>query len=149
MSSDPVSERTPYRVTFFFGPDHVADKPSDLVCVFNVKKRSWKGGIQVGIELSGEQLGDIRRMIGFDEWLTRTLAEMSDREREDYRLRAQDLFVQATCALKLDLVLQSGLTQENQTISSAVFISEVNHTSRAEPHRITDHVLIELDLAAP
>ena len=45
-----------YRVTLFFGPESVEGKPDVQACVFNVKKRSWKAGIQVSVEMSTDQL---------------------------------------------------------------------------------------------
>ena len=50
MSSVPIPELPQYRVTLFFGPEPVKARPSRVCCVFNVKKRSWKGGVQIAVE---------------------------------------------------------------------------------------------------
>ena len=49
-----------FRITFFFGPEAAPDRPGVVRCVFNVKKRSWKGGVQVTVELEAAQLERIR-----------------------------------------------------------------------------------------
>src|SRR6266705_5247993 len=49
-----------FRITFFFGPEAAPDRPGVVRCVFNVKKRSWKGGVQVTVELASAQFERIR-----------------------------------------------------------------------------------------
>ncbi len=63
MSSVPTPELPQYRVTLFFGPQPVKATPSRVCCVFNVKKRSWKGGVQIAVELEEDQLARARQMM--------------------------------------------------------------------------------------
>ena len=112
----PQSSRdiSSYRITFFFGPESVEGQPDVLTCVFNVKKRSWKAGIQVSVEVSTEQLTVLRQKIRLADRLARSLTALDLRERPHYQERIADFFAQAVCWCKLDLRLQGGLTQKNQ-----------------------------------
>ena len=47
---DRASDLSLFRVTLFVGPQPVEGKPFTQSTVYNVKKRSWKGGIQVAVE---------------------------------------------------------------------------------------------------
>lgn len=150
----PVSLAPPpntplYRVTLFYGPDQAEGQPPRLCCVFNVKKRSWKGGVQVAVEVEEAQLDRLGRAIGFDAWLEGILIGRPEAERVEYRFRARDLFVQAVCARKLDLAIEAGLSQENCALPPARFAAELEEAVRAKPDRITARVLAELDLPAP
>jgi hypothetical protein len=138
-----------YRVTLFYGPDQAEGPPARLCCVFHVKKRSWKGGIQVAVEVEEAQLDRLGRAIGFDAWLDGILIGRPEAERADYRFRARDLFVQAVCAQKLDLAIAAGLSQENCTLPPARWSAELEAAVLATPDRITAQVLAELDLPAP
>lgn len=141
-SSDPGR----YRVTFFFGPEAVEHQPNHLRCVFNVKKRSWKGGVQVAVDVAREQLMQIRGRIGYPAWLGEFLQDVEPDDQDDLISRADDLLVQALCTCKLNLALHRGLEQENQIISAEAFDAEVNRVIDERPGQLTDRIRLELDL---
>ena len=135
-----------YRVTFFFGPDNVPRRPDLLACVFNVKKRSWKGGVQIGVELSQEQLKRVQECGQLDELIEMIRAKVEPEEFIDYERRARDLFVQQVCWTKLDLAIASGITQENQTIAADLWEEELPGQVLLRSDGIRQAVLAELDL---
>ncbi len=67
-------------------------------------------------------------------------------ERPLYRERAQELLVQALAWCKLHLLLQSGITQENQCLAADTFVSELNEVLRTRRDLLASHVATELDL---
>ena len=148
MSPVPTPQLPPYRITLFYGPEPVAGHPSRVSCVFNVKKRSWKAGVQVVIELDERQLAHARQVSGFEAWLREVLAAVPEAERAGYEGRAGDLFVQGVCALKLDLAIEAGLRQENQSIGADALVSELDGVILGQAERLKSQVLAELDLAA-
>jgi len=111
MLADPSTEASQFRVTLFVGPQQVEGKPCTHSTVFNVKKRSWKGGIQVAVEIDQAQIESCRDAIGFSQWLSNALMTVSVEDRSAYDERAHELFIQAICWCKLDLLLQSAVTQ--------------------------------------
>lgn len=147
MASPLPPEAPPYRITLFYGPEQVEGQPARLHCVFNVKKRSWKGGVQVSVELDRTQVARARQVADFDAWLRSVLVGVDVGEREDYAARAQDLFVQTVCAVKLDLALGS-LQQENATLGSDVLAAELAQALPRQVERIKAQMLTELDLPA-
>lgn len=146
MSSAPVPQNPPYRITLFFGPEPVVGHPSRATCVFNVKKRSWKGGVQVAVEMEEEHLTRARQTIGFESWLKAALSGVVEAERSDYESRARDLLAQAICSLKLDLAIEAGLPQENRTIQADALAGEVDRALLPQADRIKARILAELDL---
>jgi len=54
MAVERAPEPSQFRVALFVGPQPVEGKPFTSSCVFNVKKRSWKGGIQVAVVNNGK-----------------------------------------------------------------------------------------------
>jgi hypothetical protein len=146
MSFLPSPQLPQYRVTLFYGPEPVEGKPKVLHCVFNVKKRSWKGGVQVVVEVAEPQMERAKQALGLAARLERTMAHIPDDERADYRHRAGDLFVQAICGLKLDLAIEAGLQQENRTLDGAVLIGELDRAVREQSDRIMSQLLAELDI---
>src|SRR5438309_10002618 len=114
-----------FRVTFFFGPADAAGRPDTVVCVFNVKKRSWKGGVQVAVEMAKPQIERLQERMQLDELLEMIRAKSEPAEFADYEHRARELFVQKTCRLKLDLVTHHGIRQENQTIAAETHAEEL------------------------
>ncbi len=146
MSSVPIPQLPLYRVTLFYGPEPVEPCPSRLRCVFNVKKRSWKGGIQVVVEVEESQLALARQAIGFDAWLTALLASVPRNEQEEYERRGRDLFVQSICALKLDLALEGGIQQENTCLGGEKLVRELSRSVSERVDRIRSYVSTELDL---
>jgi hypothetical protein len=135
-----------FRITFFFGPDYFPERPDTLSCVFNVKKRSWKGGVQVSVELTEEQLVRLREMGQLDELIEMIRAKADPEEFSEYERRTHDLFVQNVCWTKLDLAIAAGITQENQTIAARALTDELELQVKAERGRIHDSILSELDL---
>ncbi len=149
MAPSPQSapEVPRYRITLFYGPEQVDNRPDLLGCTFNVKKRSWKGGVQIAVEVEERQVARARDMIGFEAWLTRLLSTLLDAERSDYESRARDLFTQRLCALKLDLAIEAGLQQANSRVSSETFMKELDAAVPKHKDRLISNILAELDLA--
>jgi len=149
MASSPQTapEVPQYRITFFYGPEPVEHRPGLLCCTFNVKKRSWKGGVQIAVEVEERQVARARDTVGFEAWLTRLLSTLPDAERSDYESRACDLFVQHLCALKLDLAIDAGLQQENSRVSAEAFMKELDAAVPKHKGRLFASILAELDLA--
>ena len=148
MSPVPTPQLPPYRIALFYGPEPVAGHPSRVSCVFNVKKRSWKAGVQVVIELDERQLAYARRVSGFEVWLQEVLAAVPEADRAGYEGRAGDLFVQGVCALKLDLAIEAGIRQENQSVQADALGRELGDEVLEQAERLKSQLLAELDLAA-
>ena len=146
MSVESLTDLSQFRVTLFVGPQPVKGKPFTHATVFNVKKRSWKGGIQVAVELTQVQIDQLNRAIGFPQWLSEALETVSQDERAGYQLRAEELFIQALSWCKLDLLLQSGITQENQCLTADTFVAELNEVTTKRRDFVASHVAQELDL---
>ena len=146
MSAESLSDLPQFRVTLFVGPQPVEGKPFTHSTVFNVKKRSWKGGVQVAVELDQAQIDGISRAIAFPQWLCETLSIVSADERQAYYDRAQELFIQALSWCKLELLLQSGITQENQCLATDTFVAELNDIAAKRRDFVASHVAAELDL---
>jgi hypothetical protein len=144
MAQDSLS----YRVTLFFGPDPVDGDPDIQACVFNVKKRSWRAGVQISVEIGRGQLSALRRRIHLTDRLTPSFLTLTPDERAVYEGRVADLFAQAVTRCKLDLCLQSGLRQENQRILASELVPEVDHTVTDRLGYVIAYVLAELDLAS-
>jgi hypothetical protein len=149
MSSQPGPELPPYRITLFYGPESVEAHPSHVVCVFNVKKRSWKGGVQVAVELDEAQVSNAKQALAFEPWLRKALASIAAEERPTYESRAQDLFIQSLCSLKLDLAIEAGIQQENGRIAAEAFADELLRAVAQQADRLKTQILAELDLAVP
>lgn len=144
-SSDPVT--APFRITLFFGPDMVGQDDPHRRCVFNVKKRSWKGGVQVSVDLSNAQVERMRTMLDLTAWMTDALESVPDDDRSAVAQRMEEVFVQSLCARKLDLALGAGLEPRNQTIEADALVAELDQVSGAERERIYAWMRAELDLA--
>ena len=97
MAIEPVPEPSQFRVTLFVGPQPVEGKPFTFSCVFNVKKRSWKGGIQVAVVITQRQIDTLRTDVDFSRWLALALVDLADEDRLSHQKRAHELFVQAVC----------------------------------------------------
>ena len=143
-----MSEPSPYRVTLFYGPERVEGKSSTSTCVFNVKKRSWKGGIQIAVEITDRQIETGLNVTGFRDWIANALLSLPADERVSLSERANELFVQAVCWCKLDLLLQTGLTQDNQCLTSDTAATELLDVVRRSADFITSYVASELDLVS-
>ena len=143
---DAVTDPAQFRVTLFVGPQPVQGKPFTLSTVFNVKKRSWKGGVQVAVELNQPQIDHLSVGISFSQWLREALATTSEEERASSYERAQELFIEALSWCKLDLLLQSGITQTNQCLTADTFVAELNEIALKKRDFIASHIASELDL---
>src|SRR5215203_3035139 len=105
----PVSSTdSPYRVTLFFGPEPVEQRPNVVACVFNVKRRSWKAGIQVSVEVAKPQLSDLEQDLQISNRIAPALKTLEEADRQHAQDRLPDLFAQAVSWCKLDLRLNSG-----------------------------------------
>jgi hypothetical protein len=111
-----------------------------------VKKRSWKGGIQVAIELAQAQIDQLGDAVGFPQWLETALTMVPPEEHAFYHARAQELLVQALSWCKLDLLLLSGITQQNQCLTADTFVAELDEIVPNRRDFISSHVAAELDL---
>ncbi|HWF59089.1 MAG TPA: hypothetical protein VN666_02085 [Nitrospira sp.] len=135
-----------YRITLFFGPESVEGQPDVLACVFNVKKRSWKAGIQVSVEMGIDQLSVLRQKMRLADRLAKTLTTLDPREHPHYQERITDFFAQAVCWCKLDLRLQMGLAQENQRIRADELTIELDQEAGNRVDYVLTYILGELDL---
>lgn len=149
MASSPQSapDVPPYRVTFFYGPEPVEGRPGIVCCTFNVKKRSWKGGVQIAVEVEEQRIAWARETVGFEPWLARILSTLLDAERAEYDNRARELFVQHLCALKLDLAIEAGLKQESGRLAAESLGPQLDAAVPAHRDRLLAAILAELDLS--
>jgi hypothetical protein len=146
MALEHVPEPSQFRVTLFVGPQPVNGTPFTCSCVFNVKKRSWKGGIQVSVDLTKNQIEQLSTDIGFSLWLAQALLDLTEEDRASHEERAHELFIQAVCWCKLDLALQAGITQENQCLTEDRWVAELRESVARRTNFITSYIAAELDL---
>jgi hypothetical protein len=146
MAVGHAPEPSQFRVTLFVGPQPVEGRPFTSSCVFNVKKRSWKGGIQVAVAITQSQIDMLSIEVDLSRWLAQALIDLSDEDRTAHEERAHELFIQAVCWCKLDLLLQSGITQENRCLTADTWIAEVKETVIRRRSFITSYIASELDL---
>jgi hypothetical protein len=146
MSLEAPPESSPYRVALFFGPEPVDGRSDVQACVFNVKKRSWKGGVQVSVEIGLDQLRSLREILGLPERLVQAFAVIQEEERPAYAGRSTECFAQAVCRCKLDLRLRAGLVQENQRISAGELVSELTQEVMTRREYVISYIFTELDL---
>ena len=146
MAIVPSSDPAQYRVTFFFGPEAVEERPDHLRCVFNVKKRSWKGGVQVAVDVAQDHLDRAREQIHYTSWLAELVQTGRQEDRKELTSRADDLLVQSLCTSALNLALQAGIEQVNQLIDAATFADELHQLLVDQPKQVTDRIRLELDL---
>jgi hypothetical protein len=146
MAIERAPEPSQFRVTLFVGPQPVEGKPFTSSCVFNVKKRSWKGGIQVAVVLTQSQIDALSADVDFSRWLALALVDLADEDRVSSQKRAHELFIQAVCWCKLDLTLQSGIAQENQSLEDETWNAEIRDAVIKRTNFITSYVASELDL---
>jgi hypothetical protein len=146
MTHESSPELPSYRVTLFFGPESVEGESGAQACVFNVKKRSWKAGVQVSVEIGQEQLARLSHKVRLADRLGEVTMTLAPEECLVHQVRAGDLFVQAVTWCKLDLCLRAGLTQENQRVPAADFVPELDQSVLARAEYVVAYVLTELDL---
>lgn len=147
MAVEHAPEPSQFRVTLFVGPQPVEGASLTVSCVFNVKKRSWKGGIQVDVNIAQSQLDALSREIDFSRWLAQALIDLSVDDRPSYEERGRELLAQAVCWCKLDLLLESGIIQENQCLAADRWMAEVRNRILERRDFLTSYVAAELDLA--
>lgn len=146
MSSVPAPQLPLFRVTLFYGPEAAEGHPARLMCVFNVKKRSWKGGVQIAVEVSAEQVTRLREELSFESWIIESLAALPEEERPGYESRAGDLFTQEICATKLSLALNLDVRQDNTSVPVDALVNELDRRVEEEASRIKSNILTELDV---
>ncbi|MCP9447006.1 MAG: hypothetical protein NNA22_05465 [Nitrospira sp.] len=153
MTKELFGGSSSYRVTLFFGPEPVDGSTEVLACVFNVKKRSWKAGIQVSVEVILEQVARLRYELRLMDRLSEALLAIAPEERSACERRIEDLFVQAVAWCKLALGMEAGLTQENRCVPAAAFVSELDRLVRERRADVVAYVASELglviDLSSP
>ncbi|WP_455244978.1 hypothetical protein [Petrachloros mirabilis] len=146
MSPERSEETSQFRITLFVGPQTVEGKPSIQYTVFNVKKRSWKAGIQVAVEIDQRQIDRLRISNRFPEWLDEVISAVPSEFNAANRERALELFIQAISRCKLELLLQAGITQESQCLPSDTFVAELDRAVASRQTYVRSFVSTELDL---
>ncbi|WP_447985645.1 hypothetical protein [Nitrospira sp. Nam74] len=146
MSSVPIPQLPLFRVTLFYGPEPAEDDPARLMCVFNVKKRSWKGGVQIAVEVSEAQISRLQQALNFDLWMDTWLAALPEEERRSYESRARDLLIQEICSTKLTLALDADARQGNSSLPFDTLVEELDRQVNEESDQIKANILTELDL---
>ena len=141
------SPRVPaYRITLFYGPEYIQGSPSIIQCVFNVKKRSWKGGVQIVVDVEEVQFVRVGKSMQFDEWVENILNQIPEEYRSESAARAKDLFAQQVCLMKLQQAILQGVRQESMTIEGGALIQELDESALREADYIKSQVLEELDV---
>jgi len=135
-----------HRITLFYGPEEVPGTPSYLRCTFNVKKRSWKGGIQVAVEISHSQLLSAQGTLDFEPWLQAVLDPLPEEDTSCYDGQIRDVLVQKLCELKLGLAIARGLSQTNQHLLASDFQPELDTTVLHYAASLKTTILTEVDL---
>lgn len=146
MDMNTPPDQLPYRVTLFFGPETVKEQDDAQYCVFNVKKRSWKAGIQISVEIAEAQISTLQHTLQLTDALTKALATVAEHERPEYEARIPDLLAQAIAWCKLDLRLETGLAQVNQRIDRTELVHELDGAAQARREYVVSYILHELDL---
>jgi len=148
MPFNPLPQVPAFRITLFYGPEVVEAVPKVVQCVFNVKKRSWKGGVQIVVALLESQVIHLSHSIHFEEWVKTVLSGVSEGERPDYIQRAYDLLGQQICAMKLQLAIQNGMAQENACVGTERFVEELNEVVLKDANKVKNNIVTEMDVQA-
>jgi len=146
MTPESLPGPSVYRVTLFFGPEPVEGRSDIQACVFNVKKRNWKAGIHVSVEVGHDQLSRLLYRLQVSDRLTRAFMTLAPDERQACQARVPDLFAQVVAWCKLDLGLEAGLAQEHQCIPSGKFVSELDQSVGDRAEYVVAYILSELDV---
>ncbi len=146
MSTSPSPKIPPYRTTLFFGPDVHETNPDIIYCVFNVKKRSWKGGIQLVVEIARPHVSRFKRILQFESRLQKALRHLSKEDYDEYVQRGQELFLQYLCQEKLQLAIEGGLRQETTLLSQDMLSQELEDAIRQNGHALKENLFAELDI---
>ena len=137
-----------FRITLFYGPEVLEGASETIHCVFNVKKRSWKGGVQIDIVVGRNQIQQLENQLKFRPWIDELLRVVPSEEREDYIKQGNDLWIQFLCFHKLGIFIRQGIKQESTEVSAGQFIPEMDEVIRCEAQNIKKQILVELDLEA-
>ena len=135
-----------FRITLFYGPESFEGDSETIHCVFNVKKRSWKGGVQVDIVVGRNQIRRLENQLGFQEWIDECLQVVPEDDREDYVKQGTDLFTQFICFHKLEIYIRQGIKQENTQVLSSFLILETDEVIQREAEKIKQQIIVELDI---
>jgi hypothetical protein len=135
-----------FRITLFYGPESVDGASDSVHCVFNVKKRSWKGGVQVEVVMKKNQITRLEGVLHHPLWLENILNEVPAEDRKEYLEKSQDLLVQLLCFHKLQAYIQQGITQENTQVPGDSLVSETDEVVQREAEEIKRQIYVELDL---
>ena len=135
-----------FRITLFYGPESVDGASDSVHCVFNVKKRSWKGGVQVEVVMKKNQITRLEGVLHHPVWLENILNEVPAEDRKEYLEKSQDLLVQLLCFHKLQAYIQQGITQENTQVPGDSLVSETDELVEREAEEIKRQIYVELDL---
>ncbi len=120
--------------------------PDIVYCVFNVKKRSWKGGIQLVVEIAQPLASRFKRILEWETWLRNVLGHLPHKDYDDYFQRGQDLFLQYLCQAKLQLAIEGGLRQETTLLSHDVLSRELEEAVRQNGQALKETLFAELDV---
>jgi hypothetical protein len=135
-----------FRITLFYGPEAVEGASDSVHCVFNVKKRSWKGGIQVEVVMKKNQITQLEGFLQFPSWLEDVLSGVPAEDQGEYLKKSQDLLVQLLCFHKLQVFIHQGIRQENIQVRGDSFVSETDEVVQREAEKIKRQIYVELDL---
>ena len=135
-----------FRITLFYGPEAVEGASDSVHCVFNVKKRSWKGGVQIAVVMKKNQIERLEGILEHPSWLEDVLSRVSTEDREEYLRKSHDLLVQLLCFHKLQTFIHQGIRQENIQIPGDSLISETDEVVQREAEEIKRQIYVELDL---
>lgn len=135
-----------FRISLFYGPDAVEGASDSVHCVFNVKKRSWKGGVQVEVVLKKNQITRLQGILQYPAWLEGVLSRVPPEARGEYLEKSQDLLVQLLCFHKLQLFIRQGIRQENIQVLGDSLVSETDEVVQQEADEIKRQIYVELDL---
>ncbi len=137
-----------FRITLFYGPEAIEGISDTIHCVFNVKKRSWKGGVQVDIVVENQQIQQLQAGLVFQPWIEEHLREVPFDQHEDFLKKGYDLFIQFICFHKLEAYIQQGIKQENTQVPGDVLMTQTDEVVYREAENIKQQILVELDLGA-
>jgi len=135
-----------FRITLFYGPEAVEGASDSVHCVFNVKKRSWKGGVQVEVVMKKNQIMRLEGVLQHPSWLEDVLNRVPAEDRGEYLQKSHDLLVQLLCFHKLQVFIHAGIRQENIQIPGDSLISETDEVVQREAEAIKRQIYVELDL---
>ena len=142
--SRPISPVPVFRITLFYGPDAV--EAGRVLCVFNVKKRSWKAGVQIAVEMHEAWIRQFREQLGVSIWLEELLSPVAAEEQASYRTRAEDLFVQEICLRTLELAVER-LPQKNGRLTADTYHDALQQGLLADAAQLKARLAAQLDLA--